>query len=246
MISPSPTLAVAVVLLALLAVAAVAVTGLPLRRDVLVSSVRAAAQLAAVSAALVFVLRSLLWTAAYLTLMLAVAAVTANARVRAADRRPWTILPIAAGTLPVLALVSVTGTVPWQPASVLPIAGIVLGGAMTATSLAARRMHDELTARAGEYEAALALGLLPREAALEVSRPAAGLALVPILDQTRTVGLVTLPGAFIGVLLGGGSAAQAGAAQLLVLVGLLTAEMLAVWAVTELVGRGALLDDVPR
>lgn len=38
----------------------------------------------------------------------------------------------------------------------------------------------------------------------------------------------------------------AGAAQLLVLVGLLAAEMLAVRTVTELVGRGALLDDVPR
>jgi len=34
---------------------------------------------------------------------------------------------------------------------------------------------------------------------------AAALALVPGLDQTRTVGLVTLPGAFVGVLLAGAS-----------------------------------------
>jgi ABC-type iron transport system FetAB permease component len=60
------------------------------------------------------------------------------------------------------------------------------------------------------------------------------------------VGLVTLPGAFVGVLLGGGSPLEAGAAQLLVLVGLLAAEVLAVWAVTELIARGAILDDVPR
>lgn len=77
-------------------------------------------------------------------------------------------------------------------------------------------------------------------------RPAAASALIPPLDQTRTVGLVTLPGAFVGVLLGGGTPLEAGAAQLLVLLGLLAAELLAVWAVTELVGRGALLDDVPR
>jgi ABC-type iron transport system FetAB permease component len=57
--------------------------------------------------------------------------------------------------------------------------------------------------------------------------------------------LVTLPGAFVGVLLGGGSPLQAGAAQLLVLVGLLAAEVLAIWAVTELIARGAILD-VPR
>jgi ABC-type iron transport system FetAB permease component len=80
---------------------------------------------------------------------------------------------------------------------------------------------------------------------LLAARQAATTALVPPLDQTRTVGLVTLPGAFVGVLLGGGSPLEAGAAQLLVLIGLLAAEMLAIWTITELITRGALLD-VPR
>ena len=117
---------------------------------------------------------------------------------------------------------------------------------MTATSLAGRRLRDEMTARRGEVEAALALGLLRRDAVLMLGRPAGATALVPPLDQTRTVGLVTLPGAFVGVLLGGGTPLEAGAAQLLVLIGLLAAEVLAVWTVTELVARGLLLDDVPR
>jgi putative ABC transport system permease protein len=60
------------------------------------------------------------------------------------------------------------------------------------------------------------------------------------------VGLVTLPGAYVGVLLGGGSPAAAGAAQLLVLIGLLTVEVGAVWIVTELVARGRVLPDLPR
>ena len=47
------------------------------------------------------------------------------------------------------------------------------------------------------------MGLSRREAVSLVARPAAALALVPGLDQTRTVGLVTLPGAFVGVLLAG-------------------------------------------
>ena len=117
---------------------------------------------------------------------------------------------------------------------------------MTATSLAGRRLRDELSARRGEVEAALALGLFPRDAVLLVGRPVGATALVPALDQTRTVGLVTLPGAFVGVLLGGGSPLEAGAAQLLVLVGLLAAEVLAIWGVTELIARGVILDDVPR
>ena len=95
-------------------------------------------------------------------------------------------------------------------------------------------------------EAALALGLFRRDAVLLITRRAGATALVPPLDQTRTVGLVTLPGTFVGVLLGGGSPLDAGAAQLLVLIGLLAAGVLAVWSVTELIARGALLDDVPR
>jgi putative ABC transport system permease protein len=61
--------------------------------------------------------------------------------------------------------------------------------------------------------------------------------MVPALDQTRTVGLVTLPGAFVGVLLGGGGPVQAGAVQLLVLVGLLAAETVATLVTIELVAR---------
>jgi ABC-type iron transport system FetAB permease component len=64
------------------------------------------------------------------------------------------------------------------------------------------RLREELTNRRGEVEAALAPGLLPRDAVLEVARPSAATALLPPLDRTRTVGLVTLPGAYVGVLLG--------------------------------------------
>jgi putative ABC transport system permease protein len=93
---------------------------------------------------------------------------------------------------------------------------------------------------------AVVLALLTALVVLEIARPAAATALVPPLDQTRTVGLVTLPGAFVGVLLGGGSPLAAGAAQLLVLVGLLATEVAAVWAVTELVARSRVLPGLPR
>lgn len=66
---------------------------------------------------------------------------------------------------------------------------------------------------------------------------------MPPLDQTPTVGLVGLPGAFIGVLLGGGSAAEAGAAQVLVLAAMLAGETFAVAVVLELVVRPRLLPD---
>jgi uncharacterized protein (TIGR00245 family) len=243
-----PGLVIALVALTALGAAAGWSSGLAQHRPVLVAAARATVQLAVVSAVLVAVIGSLALSSLFVVLMVTVAAVTSAARVTgrslrdpgAATRVAATGLAIVAGAAPVVALVLGSGSVPLRGAAVVPIAGIVIGGAMTATSLAGRRLRDELRQRAGEVEAALALGLLPRDAVLEVARPVAATALVPALDQTRTVGLVTLPGAFVGVLLGGGSALEAGAAQLLVLVGLLAAEAIAIWVVTEQVARGAL------
>nr|WP_308457940.1 ABC transporter permease [Streptomyces sp. SM11] len=80
-------------------------------------------------------------------------------------------------------------------------------------------------------------------ARLEIVRPAASDALLPGLDQTRTVGLVTLPGAFVGMLLGGASPVEAGAVQLFVLVALMAVQVVAVAVVLELVARGLLHRD---
>lgn len=109
--------------------------------------------------------------------------------------------------------------------------------------LAGRRALDELGQRHGEVEVCLALGLLDRDARLEVARPAASDALLPALDQTRTVGLVTLPGAFVGMLLAGASPVLAGAVQVFVLMALLAVEALSVALTVELVARGALHRD---
>ena len=241
-------LVVALVALALLGVVVSRVSGLGQEGPVVLACLRAVLQLAAVSAVIVLVVGSLWTSTAFVLVMVAVAAATSAGRVT--GERPWGPgavrrwlrlgAPITCGALPVVTLVLISGAVPLRGEAVVPISGIIIGGTMSATSLAGRRLLDELDQRHGEVEAALALGFLPRDAALLIARPVAATALVPALDQTRTVGLVTLPGAYVGVLLGGGSALQAGAAQLLVLVGLLAAESIAVWVVTEQVARGAI------
>ncbi|BCY11614.1 ABC transporter permease [Actinoplanes sp. L3-i22] len=237
-ISIGPVLGVVLAGLVLVAATAAAVGRLGVSRAVVTASIRAVAQLALVSLLITAVLRSWWSTAAFILLMVLVAALTSARRVSTL-RLGWpAILPIVAGAGVAGVVVVAAGTVPATEIAVLPIAGILVGGAMTATSLSGRRALDELRDRRGEFEAALALGFLPRDAALEVCRPTAGQALMPALDQTRTVGLVTLPGAFVGVLLGGGSAVQAGATQLLVLVGLLAAEAIAAALMLELVANG--------
>ncbi|GAB3474831.1 ABC transporter permease [Amycolatopsis cihanbeyliensis] len=244
-IVPGPSLIAVLVVLLLLAAVVVWRGGLGSGRGVVVAGARAAVQLAAVSLVIAAVLRSGWWTAAFVLLMFTVATMTSARRIAAPRAVGYVAAAIGSGVAPVLGLVLASGAVPLRPIAVMPIAGIVIGGAMSATSQAARRALDDLRTRHGEYEAALALGLRRRPAALEICRPAAGHALIPALDQTRTVGLVTLPGAYVGVLLGGASPVQAGVTQLLVLIGLLAAEAVAVLVAVHLVAAGRLRGNRP-
>lgn len=224
--------------LTLLAVAVGALSQLEVSRRLAYAVVRAVVQLAAVSLILVWVLESGYWTAAFIVLMVLVGAWTAWRRI-GQDSGPllWPIVPITIGVTPVLVAVLASGVVPWKTEAVLPISGIIVGNAMVGTSVAGRLSLQAFSERHGEYEAALSLGISDRESALLLLRPAATTALIPTMDQTRTVGLVTLPGAFIGVLLGGGSPTEAGAAQLLVLVGILAAQSIAVVVAIEWLAR---------
>ncbi|MEU5789051.1 ABC transporter permease [Micromonospora purpureochromogenes] len=240
MLVVGPKLAVTLVVLTAVAAAVATVGRLGHGRQIAVAAVRAAVQLAAVSLLIAAIVASLWATAAFVVVMCVVAAGTSGRRITGGARGWWAVVPIVAGSLSVVLGLLLADLVPARGIAVIPVAGILIGGAMTATSLAGRRALDELTGRRGEVEAALALGLLPRDAVLLVCRPAAGQALIPALDQTRTVGLVTLPGAFVGMLLGGAGPLAAGITQLVVLVGLLAVEAVAVVLTVELVARGRL------
>lgn len=233
-----PALAGALVVALMLAAAVGWAARLGTSRQAVTAGVRAALQLAVVSLLIGAIVGDGLASAAFVAVMVVVAARTAGRRMTDDRSGWWAALPIGMAPLPVVGALVLAGVVPPDGISVIPTAGILIGGTMTATALAGRRALDELQTRRGEVEAALSLGLLPRDAALEIARPAAAQSLVPVMDQTRTVGLVTLPGAFVGMLLGGATPLEAGAVQLLVLILLLAVEHVAVAVAIELVCRG--------
>lgn len=199
---------------------------------------RAAVQLAGVAVVLAAAMSRLWSSVLVIAVMFAVASVTAARRSQATRGSLWLVVALAIGMTAVIPLLLLTGVVPLNGVAIVPVFGIVLGGTMTATAVAARRTLDELYLRNGEVDAALSLGLSERDSRMEViERPLID-ALLPNLDQTRTAGLVALPGAFVGVLLATGSAAQAGAVQVLVLISLLLAQTCGVAVTGELVARG--------
>ena len=170
-------------------------------------------------------------------------------------RAPAAVLPVrgrwrrpAAAAAAVTSGAAVTGTVvfatgalPFGVRNLVAVGGITVGGAMTASTLAGRRFLAELAGRRAEVEGKLALGATMRQATADLVGVAVAEALVPALDQTRTTGLVTLPGAFVGALFGGASPLQAARFQLVVLVGLLAAESVAAVVLLRLLAAVPLL-----
>lgn len=238
---PGLPLAIALVLLVALAVAVSLVARLQLSRQVVWASVRAVLQLAAVSLIITAALSHLALAAAFGLVMFAVAVFTSAGRCGVRDRWWWVAVAMAAGIVPVLLVVFLSGTAPLNGAALVPIAGIIIGNTMTGHTLVGRKAFDELRGTVGSYEAGLAIGLeRPQVIRALIDRTRVE-AVIPNLDSTRTVGLVTLPGAFVGVLLGGGSPIEAGAAQLLVLFGIVAAQFVTVTVAAELIGSARLL-----
>ncbi|WP_131746318.1 ABC transporter permease [Frankia sp. Cppng1_Ct_nod] len=219
------------------AVACLTVARVRLRRAVVIATVRAAAQLTLVGLALRGVLAAPATTALVLAVMLTVATLTAAGRLAGFPHARRVVLTASAvGAVVTLGIVFAVPLLDRSARYLVAAGGIVIGGTMTACTLAGRRLFDAMVRRRDEVEAWLALGATPRQAVADLTRDAIREALLPAVDQTRTVGLVTLPGAFVGALLGGASPTAAARFQLVVLVALLTAETLAAVTLVWLFG----------
>ncbi|MFI7586867.1 ABC transporter permease [Spongisporangium articulatum] len=172
-----------------------------------------------------------------LTLMFSVAAWTAVRRLSGTDGAALAVpVSILAGLVVTFAIVFGAGMLAVSPRYLVALGGILIGGTMLGVTIAGRTLARSLAEQRDEVEAWLALGATPRQAAARLSRRAAAEALVPVTDQTRTTGLVTLPGAFIGALLGGASPTDAARFQLVVLAGLLCTQAVAVVVLMQFLG----------
>ncbi|NEP59834.1 MAG: ABC transporter permease, partial [Symploca sp. SIO2G7] len=81
--------------------------------------------------------------------------------------------------------------------------GMVLGNAITGTSLALDRFLNDLTTNRGQVEALLALGATRWEAAHTTVTEALRTGMIPTINSMMVMGLVSLPGMMTGQILAG-------------------------------------------
>ncbi|TFB23806.1 iron export ABC transporter permease subunit FetB [Filobacillus milosensis] len=179
---------------------------LGLKKDILWSSVRGAVQLFLIGLILTYLfdLPPLIGIPIMLSVMITIA--TFHARKKGKEL-PNAFLTILLGLVTieifVLGLWLGFDMVSFTPEEIIPMSGMVIGNSMVAMGLSLERMKAEFNTNEGKILAALSLGATPKQASHITVRRTLNAALIPNIDQLKTIGLVQLPGMMTGLILGG-------------------------------------------
>ncbi len=124
-------------------------------------------------------------------------------------------IAVAAGAT--LGLLILLGVVPPTARYLIPLGGMVVGNSMNAASLVLTRVRDDVAEQRPKVEAALALGASGRQAVSPILKSSLRGAMIPLIDSTKTVGIVFLPGAMAGMIIGGADPLEAVRLQIVVM-----------------------------
>jgi putative ABC transport system permease protein len=211
-----------------------------LEKDLGIAVFRSFVQLTAVGYVIqaIFDSDSLWLVAALLAGMVTFGAWTARGRAKAIPGVFWPLLlSLGMAAAATLGLVLALGVFEPKARYLVPVGGMVIGNAMTAAAVALNRLVDEVRGSAHLIEATLALGATSRQAASGLVSRSLRSGLIPLVDQTKTTGMVFFPGAMVGALLGGAEPVDAVRLQLILLWVLMGAAALSAVIATGLAYR---------
>jgi putative ABC transport system permease protein len=211
-----------------------------LERDIAVATVRSIVQLTLVGYAikLIFEADTIWLVLVLLSVMVVFGALTARSRAKNVPGAFWPLLiALSVAAASTLGLVVALGVFEPTPRYLVPVGGMVIGNAMTASAVALNRLGDEVGDSRARIEATLALGATAREAALPFVRRALRSGMITLVDSTKTTGLIFFPGTMVGMLLAGAEPTDAVRLQLILLYTLLGSVAIAGLLATTLAYR---------
>jgi putative ABC transport system permease protein len=215
------------------------VRGVGLERDIGIATLRSFTQLLAIGYVLDFVFGGHgALTLVVLLVMITTATLTSGSRARRVPgARVVAAVSVTVAAGATLGVLIVAGIVPVSARAVIPLGSMIISSAMNTTSLVMTRLHDDLAAARREVEARLSLGMTAHDAAGPWHRLSLRSGMLPVIDQTKVVGLVALPGAMTGMILAGASPLAAIRLQMVVMYMLLGGNAFAALVAGELTVR---------
>ncbi len=211
-----------------------------IERDIAVAVLRSFVQLSAIGLVINFIFDQdqLVFVIALLGTMVLFGALTARNRARGVPRAFGALLiALALAASTTLVLVVALGIFEPEPRFLVPVGGMVIGNSMTAAAVSLNRLGDEMRSSAQRIEATLALGATSTEAALPIVRRSLRSGMIPLVDSTKTTGLIFFPGTMVGMLIAGADPIDAVRLQLVLLYTLLGSVAVAAVVATAIAYR---------
>jgi putative ABC transport system permease protein len=212
-----------------------------LEQDIGVAVLRSFLQLTAIGYVIqaIFDADSLWLVAALLAGMVGFGTWTARGRAKGVPGATVPILlALAAAAALTLGLVLVLGVFEATPRYLVPVGGMVIGNSMTAVAVALDRLADEMHDGRRQIEAMLALGATSFQAARAIVARSLRSGMIPLVDSTKTTGIVFFPGTMVGMLVAGAEPVDAVRLQIVLLWVLLGAVAVSGLIATSLAYRG--------
>ena len=221
---------------------------LGLTRELVVAAARAAVQLVTAGALLrvLFQRTSLLGPAGWLLAMVIIAGQVAGRRGGGLPQaRAAATGGVAASTVGTLVVLLAGRIIAAEARVIVPVGGMIVSSAMLAAGSALRRLDEDVRQSRPAIEARLSLGQSGQQAILPHQRSALRTALIPAIDSTKVVGLISLPGAMTGLILAGISPLTAIRYQIVVMYMQLAGTAMAALIAVRLAEK-SLFDDAQR
>jgi putative ABC transport system permease protein len=131
-------------------------------------------------------------------------------------------IPSMLGLMPVF----LTGAVTVKMSAVLPVAGMAIGNAMNAYTLSLDRLKAESKNHLASVEGMLALGITTKVAMKDAVNASIKAAILPIMNNIASLGVVLLPGLATGLLIAGVNPIKAVVYQLVIMYMILSVNIL--------------------
>lgn len=192
---------------------------LKLEREIVVGALRAVIQLIIVGYILnyIFGLKSPLFTTLLLVFM------TFNASYNCAKRGKEiknalaiSFIGITLGTSITLFILIFSRAIKYEPYQIIPVGGMIISNSMVALGLCFKQMSTDFKNKREEVQTKLALGADIYTSSIEIIRDSIRTGMLPTIDSTKTLGIVSLPGMMTGLILAGTSPINAIKYQIMV------------------------------
>lgn len=192
---------------------------LKLEKEIIISVIRAIIQLVIIGYLLnyIFGMKSPIFTTFLLVFM------TFNASNNAAKRGKGVkngvliaFISIAVGSISTITILVLSGVIKYEAYQIIPVGGMIISNSMVALGLSFKQMSSAFKNKREEVETKLSLGADILPSSIEIIRDSIKTGMLPTIDSTKTLGIVSLPGMMTGLILAGTSPVNAIKYQIIV------------------------------